>query len=337
MCRGLGVAHSWFHAWRRGVPKRAERAVRRDRFGSGIREIFAQSKRRYGAPRIHAELKDRGFHISKRAVAKLMRENGIRPPRGRRRAPITTDSRHSHAIAPNLLDRNFEAAAPDAVWLADISCIPTDEGWLYLAAVKDLATMEIIGWSIPERLKSTLCEDALKMAIRNRRPPMGLIHHSDRGVQYACGDYRKLLGLHGIKASMSRKGNCLDNAPMESFFGSLKTELVHRPGFAPGARPGLRYSSTLRSSVIDDGAIRASATGRWHRLGWNMTMAKDEERPGPGFGGNGSPRIADCCRWGAIGKRLHPGQVRPAYVAIDRHASRRSRFLVEHERRHRLS
>ena len=142
----------------RGVPKRTERTARRDRLGSGIREIFAQSKRRYGAPRIRAELKDPGFHISKRVVAKLMRENGIRPPRGRRRAPITTDSRHSHAIAPNLLDRNFEAAAPDAVWLADISCIPTDEGWLYLTAVKDLATMEIVGWSMSERLKSTLCE-----------------------------------------------------------------------------------------------------------------------------------------------------------------------------------
>ena len=121
---------------------------------------------------IHAELKARGFRISKHTVAKLMRENGIRPPRGRRRAPITIDSRHSHAIAPNLLDRNFEAVAPDAVWLADISYIPTDEGWLYLAAVKDLATMEIVGWSMSERLKSVLCKDALKMAIRNRRLPM---------------------------------------------------------------------------------------------------------------------------------------------------------------------
>ncbi|MGI9419510.1 MAG: IS3 family transposase [Geminicoccaceae bacterium] len=114
--------------------------------------------------------------------------------------------------------------------------MPTDEGWLYLAAVKDLATTEIVGWSISERLKSTLCEDALKMAIRNRRPPRGLIHHSDHGVQYACGDYRKLLKLHGIKASQksgdgSRKGNCLDNAPMESFFSSLKTELVYRTRF----------------------------------------------------------------------------------------------------------
>jgi transposase InsO family protein len=231
MCRVLGVAHSWFHAWQRAAPKRAERAARRDRLKAEIREIFAESKRRYGAPRIHAELQDRGSRISKRTVAKLMQENGIRPPRGKRRAPITTDSRHSHAIAPNLLDRNFEVAEPDTVWLADISYIPTDEGWLYLAAVKDLATTEIVGWSMSERLKSTLCEDALKMAIRNRRPPKGLIHHSDRGVQYACGDYRKLLGLHGIKASMSRKGNCLDNAPMESFFGSLKTELVHRTRF----------------------------------------------------------------------------------------------------------
>lgn len=145
--------------------------------------------------------------------------------------PITTDSRHAHAVAPNLLDRNFEIAVPDTVWLADISYIPTEEGWLYLAAVKDLATMEIVGWSMSDRLKSTLCEEALKMAIRNRRPPRGLIHHSDRGVQYACGDYRKLLKANGITASMSRKGNCLDNAPMESFFGALKTELVHRTRF----------------------------------------------------------------------------------------------------------
>ena len=166
MCRVLGVAHSWFHARRRATPKRTERAARRDRLGSEIREIFEQSKRCYGAPRIHAELKARGLRISKRSVAKLMRENGIRPPRRSRRAPITTDSRHSHAIAPNLLNRNFEAAAPDAVWLADISYITTDEGWLYLAAVKDLATMEIVDWSMSERLKSVLCEETLKMAIR---------------------------------------------------------------------------------------------------------------------------------------------------------------------------
>ena len=286
MCRVLGVAHSWFHARRRATPKRTERAARRDRLGSEIREIFEQSKRCYGAPRIHAELKARGLRISKRSVVKLMRENGIRPPRRRRRAPITTDSRHSHAIAPNLLDRNFEAVAPDAVWLADISYIPTDEGWLYLAAVKDLATMEIVGWSMSERLKSVLCEEALKMAIRSRRLPMGLIHHSDRGVQYACGDYRKLLRLHGIKASMSRKGNCLDNAPMESFFGSLKTELVHRTRFSTRreARAALFeyieifYKPTtapLEHRLPDAGTGQEGHDHRSGRIG--------EEPPGPEF------------------------------------------------------
>lgn len=160
-----------------------------------------------------------------------MKENGIRSPRGKRHLPITTDSRHAHAVAPNLLDRNFTIAVPDTVWLAEISYIPTEEGWLYLAAVKELATMEIVGWSMLHRLKSTVCEDALKMAIRNRRPSRGLIHHSNRGVQYACGDYRKLLETNGITASMSRKGNCLDNAPMESFFGALKAELVPRTRF----------------------------------------------------------------------------------------------------------
>ena len=228
MCRVLGVSRSWFHAWRRAAPIRAERAARREGLVAEVREIFEASRQRYGAPRVHADLHARGRRISKRTVAKLMKENGIRPPRGKRRGPITTDSRHAHAVAPNLLDRNFTIAAPDTV--ADISYIPTEEGWLYLAAVKDLATMEIVGWSMSHRLKSTVCEDALKMAIRNRRPSRGLIHHSDRGVQYACGDYRKLLKANGITAAMSRKGNCLDNAPME-FFGSLKTELVHRTRF----------------------------------------------------------------------------------------------------------
>ena len=215
MCRVLGVAHSWFHAWRRAALRRVRRAARRDRLGSEIREIlFEQSKRRYGAPRIHAELKERGFRISKRTVAKLMRENGIRPPQGKRRAPITTDSRHSHATAPNLLDRNFEAAAPDAVWLADISYIATDEGWLYLAAVKDLATMEIVGWSMSERLKSALCEDALNMAIQNRRPPIGLIHHSDRGV---LGEFNRSSQHSGI-------GGCYDGT--QTAVGSVWTEQV---------------------------------------------------------------------------------------------------------------
>jgi putative transposase len=140
MCRVLGVARSWFHAWQRAAPQRAERAARREDLVRQIREVFETSKQRYGAPRIHAELQGSGLGVSRRTVAKLMKQNGIRPPRGRRRVPITTDSRHAHAVAPNLLDRNFEVHVPDTVWLADISYIPTDEGWLYLAAVKDLAS-----------------------------------------------------------------------------------------------------------------------------------------------------------------------------------------------------
>ena len=160
-----------------------------------------------------------------------MKGNGIRPPRRRRRVPRTTDSRHTLGISPNLLKRNFRAGAPATVWLADISYVPTDEGWLYLAAVKDMATMEIAGWSMSERLKGSLAVDAMRRALQNRRPPPGLICHSDRGVQYASGGYRRLLRVHKARASMSGKGNCLDNAPMESFFGSLKTELVHRARF----------------------------------------------------------------------------------------------------------
>src|SRR5919202_1143992 len=144
----------------------------------------------------------------------------------RRGVPRTPDSRHYHPVAPNLLDRPFAADRPDAVWLADLSYVPTGEGWLYLAAVRDLATREIVGWSMADHLGAELACDALLMAIRRRQPPPGLIQHSDRGVQYASRPYRAILARHGIVQSMSRKGNCLDNAPMESFFGSLKTELV---------------------------------------------------------------------------------------------------------------
>ena len=183
LCRVPGVARRRYRAWQRAAPHSAGRAARRAELVEEIRARFAAGKRRYGAPRIHAELRGRGHRLSKRAVAKVMtsrrdgREasNGIRPPRGKRKVPIATDSRHSHAIAPNLLDRNLEVAAPDTVWLADISGIPTGEGWLSPAAVKDPvtdpATMEIVGRSMSERLKGTLCESALKMAIRNRRPP----------------------------------------------------------------------------------------------------------------------------------------------------------------------
>lgn len=231
-------------------------------------------KGRYDAPRIHAELVAQGLRIARKTVAKIMWENGIRPPRRRRRVPQTTDSRHKLGIAPNLLKRDFHADAPDRVWLADISYVPTDEGWLYLAAVKDMATMEIIGWSMSDSLKKGLAIDAMRMALQNRRPAPGLICHSDRGVQYASGDYRKQLAASGANASMSGKGNCLDNAPMESFFGSLKTEMVHRAHF--------RTRREAKAALFEYIAIFYNRQRRHSRIGYrtpeqariDMTRAK---------------------------------------------------------------
>ena len=231
LCSVLGVARSWFHDWQAGDPATTAQSRVEANLVGQIRGIFQDSGERYGAPRVHAELQARGVRIARKRVARLMRENGIRPPRRKKRPPITTVSRHGYGIAPNLLQRAFEADQPNTIWLADITYVATDEGWLYLAAIKDMATREIVGWSMADPLRSSLCENALMMAIGHRTPPQGLIHQSDRGVQYACGPYRKILDRHGIKASMSRKGDGYDNAPMESFFSSLKTELVHRTQF----------------------------------------------------------------------------------------------------------
>ena len=231
LCRLVGLAVSTFCDWLKRDPNAGDRddaALLLAR----IREIFETSGQTYGSPRIHAELRAGGCRVSRKRVERLMRENGIAVPKRRKRKPMTTDSRHALPIAPNLLDREFDRSVPDTVWLADITYLATDEGWLYLAAVKDLATREIVGWAMDDHLRSELCERALIMAIQRRRPPRGLICHSDRGVQYASGSYRKILNRHGFKQSMSCKGNCLDNAPTESFFGSLKTELVHRCQFA---------------------------------------------------------------------------------------------------------
>jgi transposase InsO family protein len=156
-----------------------------------------------------------------------MRHHGIRAIMARPRRVRTTDSRHDLPIAPNLLDRNFTATAPNRIWLADITYVETDQGWLYLAAVMDLYNRKIVGWAMADHLRADLPLAALRMAIAAQRPGPGLIHHSDRGVQYASAEYRKMMRSAGLRASMSRKANCYDNAPMESFFHTLKTELVH--------------------------------------------------------------------------------------------------------------
>jgi putative transposase len=230
LCRLIGVAASAFYAWLRREPNR--RARDEVVLVAEIREIFEQSGKTYGSPRIHAELRARGRRIGRKRIARLMREQGLVVPRRKRRLPVTTDSRHAHPIAPNLLGQRFEATRPDETWLADITYVATGEGWLYVAAIKDMATREIVGWAMDDHLRAELCERALLMAIQRRHPPRGLTHHSDRGVQYASSSYQAILKRHGLVPSMSRKGNCLDNAPMESFFGSMKSELVHRARFA---------------------------------------------------------------------------------------------------------
>jgi putative transposase len=183
LCAVLGVARSWFHDWQAGDQARAAKAGAEADLVGQIRDIFQDSGGRYGAPRVHAELRARGVRIARKRVARLMRENHIRPARRKKRPPLTTDSRHGYGIAPNLLQRAFGADCPNTIWLADITYVATDEGWLYLAAVKDMATREIVGWSMADHLRSSLCENALLMAIQHRAPPRGLIHHSDRGVQ----------------------------------------------------------------------------------------------------------------------------------------------------------
>ena len=225
MCAVLEVSPAGYYAWR-GRPVSA-RASANTTLLATIRQVHQDSGRRYGSPRVHASLRAQGRGVSRGRVERLMRRHGIRAIMAPPRRVRTTDSQHSLPIAPNLIERNFVAAAPNQVWLADISYIPTGEGWLYLAAVMDLFSRKIVGWAMRDHLRTELASSALAMAIQRQRPVAGLIHHSDRGVQYASYDYRAALAAARITASMSRKADCFDNAPMESFFHTLKTEHVH--------------------------------------------------------------------------------------------------------------
>ena len=195
-----------------------------------IQEVFVKSRRTYGSRRIYAELHGRDIRCSINRIARLMKQHNIVAVQHRKYRP-TTDSNHDYPVAPNRLNRDFQVAVPDQVYVADITYIPTDEGWLYLATEMDLYSHRIVGWSMGSRLTRYLVLDALEMAAGRRRPGPGLIHHSDRGVQYACGDFQKLLKRHGMVASMSRKGDPYDNAVAESFFRTLKVELVYRRRF----------------------------------------------------------------------------------------------------------
>jgi putative transposase len=228
-CQVLGVSRSGYYAWSRRAPSEASR--RRTELTEQIRQIHGESREVYGAPRVHQELLARGVPCAKNTVAKLMRQKGLRSKAVRRFVVRTTDSRHDHPIAPNRLNRGFQRAKPNEVWVADITYIPTGEGWLYLAAVLDLYSRKVVGWAASDSLAADLSCRALRMAVQHRSPARGVLHHSDRGVQYACEAFQQLLSQHGMTPSMSRTGNCYDNAVMESFFSALKRELTHHQNY----------------------------------------------------------------------------------------------------------
>jgi transposase InsO family protein len=225
MCEVLTVSISGYRAWRRGGKPDRTRLSDPQAIAL-IRSIHAEVKAAYGSRRMHRELQGRGHRIGLNRVERLMREQGIRA-RHKRRFKATTDSKHSMPIAPNLLARNFTPEAPNRVWTGDITYIQTGEGWLYLAIVLDLFNREVVGWSIKPRMTADIVTDALTMAWFRRKPSPGITFHSDRGSQYAGHAMRDKLAEYGMVASMSRKGNCWDNAPTESFFNSLKNERVH--------------------------------------------------------------------------------------------------------------
>lgn len=223
-CRTLGVSTSgYYHARARGPSRRACRGVV---LAEHVRTVHADTRAAYGSPRVAHELRRRGVSICRNTAAKLMRQMGLRSRRSRRFRPRTTDSSGTIRPAPNLLGRDFSCDAPDRVWLADITYVPLREGFCYLAAIMDLHSRAIVGWSLGTNLATDLVCEALHAAVRRRRPAPGLVHHSDRGSQYDSVRYRDLLARHGVRQSMSRRADCYDNAPMESFFATLKTELI---------------------------------------------------------------------------------------------------------------
>lgn len=224
MCRVLGVSRSGLYAWQRRRP--SQRAQADACLREQIRSVHAASRGTYGSPRVHQGLRRDGVRVARKRVERLMRQDGLRG-RVRRRFRRTTDSNHKLPVAPNTLNRQFSVDAPDRVWAGDITYIRTAAGWGYLAVILDLHSRMVVGWALADHMRTELVEQALVAALGKRTPSSDLLHHSDRGSQYASGSYRARLQAHGIAVSMSRRGDCYDNPVVESFFGSLKQELVH--------------------------------------------------------------------------------------------------------------
>jgi len=229
-CDVLEVSRSGYYAWLHRPLCRRRR--RRDDLAQKIEVIYHEQQRRAGSPTIHRALIAGGERVSRNTVADIMKEREIRAQSKKKFIPRTTDSAHQRPVAENLLNRQFQAQRPNQKWVVDITYIWTEQGWLYLAGVMDLFSRRIVGWSMADHMETELVSDALKMALARRRPGEGLLHHSDRGSQYASEAYMQLLASSGITASMSRRGNCWDNAPMESFWSTLKCERVHQAHYA---------------------------------------------------------------------------------------------------------
>ena len=222
LCSALGVSRGGYYSW---LSRPESQRAREDRqLLPRIRAAFRESRRSYGSPRIHAELQEEGVRCGRHRIARLMRQDQLQA-RPKRRFKSTTQSAHAHEVVANKLQRQFQVAVPDTCWAGDITYIWTQEGWLYLAVLLDLCSRRVVGWAVSDRLTEDLTLKALDQALAHRRPSAGLLHHTDRGSQYAARRYRKQLARHGLQASMSRRGDCWDNAVAESFFSSLKAEL----------------------------------------------------------------------------------------------------------------
>jgi transposase InsO family protein len=229
-CEVLDVSRSGYYAHLERPA--SSRARRREKLAAKIKLVHEENRKVYGSPRVCKVLKSQGENVCENTVADIMKERQIRAKSKRKFVPKTTDSRHEQPIAGNVLGRRFQAELPNQKWVVDITYIPTDQGWLYLAGVIDLCSRKVVGWSMADHMETSLVSDALKMAIAGRNPGEGLLHHSDRGVQYASEDYIHLLKSHGMQVSMSGKGDCWDNAVAESLWATLKTELVNHEHYA---------------------------------------------------------------------------------------------------------
>jgi len=270
MCRVLEVSVSGYYAWRQREPSR--RAMEDQALGEQIEHIFSANRGVYGSPRIHVELRDQGQQCGRKRVARFMQARDLSAQRKRRRVK-TTDSHHSNPVAPNLLNRDFRAKAPNTKWVTDMTAIETAEGDLYLAVVIDSYSRMAVGWAMGNMHNEQLITDALIMAVRRRRPDPGLLHHSDRGSEYTSSGYRALLKSYGIQVSMSRKANVWDNALMESFFGTVKEECVYRSTFATRRE--------ARTALFDSLETFYNRTRRHSSLGYLSPVIYEQRSEAP--------------------------------------------------------